>query len=191
MPQGPFQVPMKILIPESVDNFVVAEKNLSMSRLVSSALRLQPITMMTGQAAGALSAVAIKNNLQPREVQPLLVQKKLAEAGVVLSLCNYSDVPREHKNFAAIQISNLYGLLSPRSFPSMTGANINSSGSKGQKGRFAPDKFITKKELETMIARAEEITGKKITLPPLGVTMTRGDAVELVVNAMEENFKSN
>ena len=188
MPQGPFQVPIKILIPESLDNFIAAEKNLSMSRLVSSALRLQPITMMTGQAAGALAAVAVKKNLQPREVQALLVQKKLAEAGVVLSLCNYSDVPREHKNFAAIQISNLYGLLKPRSYPSMTGANINSSASKGQKGRFAPDKFITKQELENMTARAEEIIGKKLKLPPLGLTMTRGDAVEMIVNLMEENF---
>lgn len=184
MPQGPFQVPMKILIPESVDNFIAAEKNLSMSRLVSSALRLQPITMMTGQAAGALAAVAIKNNLQPREVKVIQVQKILAEAGVVLSLCNYSDVPRDHKNFAAIQISNLYGLLRPRSYPSMTGANINSSGSKGQKGRFAPDKFITRKELDEMVARAEKITGTKLKLPPLGVTMTRGDAVEMIVNLM-------
>ena len=175
MPQGPFQVPMKILIPESVDNFLAAEKNLSMSRLVSSALRLQPITMMTGQAAGALAAVAIKNNIQPRDVHALHVQKKLAEAGVVLSLCNYSDVPREHKNFAAIQISNLYG--------------INSSGSKGQKGRFAPDKFITKKDFEDMLAHAEKIMGTKLTLPPLGVTMTRGDAVEMIVNVMDEvNF---
>ena len=142
--------------------------------------------MMTGQAAGALAAVAIKNNLQPREVHALHVQKKLAEAGVVLSLCNYSDVPREHKNFAAIQISNLYGLLKPRTYPSMTGANINSSGSKGQKGRFAPDKFITKKDFEDMIARAEKITGAKLTLPHVGVTMTRGDAVELIVNLMDE-----
>ncbi len=185
MPQGPFQVPMKILIPESVDNFVAAEKNLSMSRLVSSALRLQPITMMTGQAAGTLAAVAVKNNLQPREVHPLKVQKKLAEAGVVLSLCKYSDVPLEHKNFAAVQISNLYGLLSPLKYPSMTGANINSSGAKGQKGRFAPDKFITKKDFEKMLARAEEIVNAKINLPPLGVTMTRGDAVEMIVNAMD------
>ena len=141
--------------------------------------------MMTGQAAGTLAAVAVKNNLQPREVHPLKVQKKLAEAGVVLSLCKYSDVPLEHKNFAAVQISNLYGLLSPLKYPSMTGANINSSGAKGQKGRFAPDKFITKKDFEKMLARAEEIVNAKINLPPLGVTMTRGDAVEMIVNAMD------
>ena len=184
MPQGPFQVPMKILIPESADNFIVAEKNLSMSRLVSSALRLQPITMMTGQAAGALAAVAIKSGLQPRDVQPIYVQKRLADDGVVLSLCNYSDVPRESKHFASIQISNLYGLLKPRTYPSMTGANINSSGSKGQKGRFGVDKFITKKDFEAMIARAEEIKGAKLELPPIPVTMTRGDAVDMIVNAI-------
>ena len=186
MPQGPFQVPMKILIPESTDNFIAAEKNLSMSRLVSSALRLQPITMMTGQAAGALAATAIKLNLQPREVHPLHVQKRLAEDGVVLSLCHYSDVPRDNKHFAAVQISNLYGLLKPRTYPSMQGANINSSGTKGQKGRFGVDKLITKKDFEDMIAKAEKIMGAKLNLPQIPVTMTRGDAVDMIVNAMDE-----
>lgn len=186
MPQGPFQVPMKILIPESTDNFLAAEKNLSMSRLVSSALRLQPITMMTGQAAGALAATAIKLNLQPREVHPLHVQKKLAEDGVVLSLCRYSDVPVEHKNFAGVQIASLYQLLRPRTYPSMEGANINSSGTKGQRGRFAPDKLITKKDFEEMIAKAEKIMGKKLNLPHIPVTMTRGDAVDMIVKAMDE-----
>ncbi|MBQ9419552.1 MAG: FAD-dependent oxidoreductase [Synergistaceae bacterium] len=184
MPQGPFQVPMKILIPASVDNFLAAEKNLSMSRLVSSALRLQPITMMTGQAAGALAAVAVKLGLQPREVKAIYVQKRLADDGVVLSLCNYSDVGRDNKHFPAIQISNLYGLLRPRTYPSMTGANINSSGSKEQKGRFGVDKLITKKDFEDMIAKAEEIKGAKLKLPPVGVTMTRGDAVDMIVNAI-------
>ena len=186
MPQGPFQVPMKILIPESTDNFLAAEKNLSMSRLVSSALRLQPITMMTGQAAGALAAVAIQNNIQPREVHPVHVQKRLAQAGVVLSLCNYSDVPVNHKNFAGVQIASLYELIRPRNYPGMTGANINSSGSKGQKGRFAPDKFITKKEFEDMIEKAEKIMGTKLNIPPVGVTMTRGDAADMIMNAMDE-----
>ncbi|MBQ7559181.1 MAG: FAD-dependent oxidoreductase [Synergistaceae bacterium] len=186
MPQGPFQVPMKILIPESADNFLAAEKNLSMSRLVSSALRLQPITMITGQAAGALAAIAIKLNLQPRDVHPLHVQKRLAEDGVVLSLCRYSDVPREHKNFAGVQIASLYQLLRPRTYPSMEGANINSSGTKGRQGLFGADKFITKKDFEDMIVKAEKIMGEKLNLPQIPVTMTRGDAVDMIVNAMDE-----
>ena len=55
---GPFQVPFEVFIPEKVDGLVLAEKNISQSRLVSGATRLQPITMLTGQAAGAIRARA-------------------------------------------------------------------------------------------------------------------------------------
>lgn len=132
MPQGAFQVPMRILIPESTDNFIAAEKNLSMSRLVSSATRLQPICMMTGQAAGALAAVAVQNKIQPRDVSALSVQKRLVNDGVVISLCNYKDVPREHKFFGSVQLATLYKLLEPKQIPNLPAKNIN-TGKKGLK----------------------------------------------------------
>ena len=50
---GPFEVPLRTLIPEKVDGLLAAEKNISQSRLANGATRLQPITMLTGQAAGA------------------------------------------------------------------------------------------------------------------------------------------
>ena len=53
---GPFQVPFDVFIPESVDGFLSAEKNISQSRLVNGATRLQPSTMLNGQAAGTIAA---------------------------------------------------------------------------------------------------------------------------------------
>ena len=85
-PKGNFQVPLDILIPAKVDGLIAAEKNLSMSRLVAGALRLQPICMMTGQAAGVLAALSVRNNLQPREVKVSDVQRELRNAGVIFSL---------------------------------------------------------------------------------------------------------
>ncbi len=84
-PKGNFQVPLDILIPAKVDGLIAAEKNLSMSRLVAGALRLQPITMMTGQAAGVLAALSVQGNIQPREVKVERVQQELRKAGVKLS----------------------------------------------------------------------------------------------------------
>jgi len=82
---GPFQVPLRSLIPEKVDGLLAAEKNISQSRLANGATRLQPITMLTGQAAGALAALAISEHKQPRYVDPQQVQLTLLASGVILS----------------------------------------------------------------------------------------------------------
>ena len=107
MPRGPFQVPFGAFIPVEVDGFLPAEKNLSMSRLVSGALRLQPISMHTGQAAGTLAALAVLEDLPPRKIDPRLVQRHLLEAGSALSLCEYNDVPRDHPFWPGVQMANM------------------------------------------------------------------------------------
>ena len=191
-PQGPFQVPISIFLNAEVDNFIPAEKNLSMSRLASSALRLQPICMMTGQAAGALAAVAIKSGLQPRDVHALHVQKALVDSGVVLSLCSFSDVPRDHEYFGSIQLSQLYRLINARSYPNLPMKNINTSKNKAQKGKivhkgvFGINDRISRKDLNAMIARAEEVMNSKLNLPAFGRNITKGEAVYLIIKAMDE-----
>jgi hypothetical protein len=82
---GPFQIPFEAFIPETVDGFVVAEKNISQTRLTNGATRLQPVTMMTGQAAGTIAALAAQQNAQPRTVSYQSVQAALKNAGVNLS----------------------------------------------------------------------------------------------------------
>ena len=101
-PAGPFQIPFEIFIPKDLDGFLAAEKILSVTRLASGALRLQPITMLTGQAAGAIAAVAVKEEVPPREVNVLKVQRILLEAGDRLSLCVFSDVPPNHPLWPAV-----------------------------------------------------------------------------------------
>ncbi|MBQ6774198.1 MAG: FAD-dependent oxidoreductase [Synergistaceae bacterium] len=193
MPQGAFQVPISVFLTNEVDNFIPAEKNLSMSRLASSALRLQPICMMTGQAAGALAAVAIKSGLQPRDVHALHVQKVLADSGVVLSLCNFSDVPRSNKYFASVQLSQLYRLINARSYPNLPAKHINSSRQRAAKGRintkgvFGLNDRISKREINSMIMRAEEVMKAPLELP-LALfkrNITKGEAVDLIIKAMD------
>lgn len=81
---GPFAVPFESFIPEKVDGFLPAEKNLSQSRMSNGATRLQPHTMLMGQAVGAIAALAIEKNIQPRALDPLLVQRVLLDAGDTL-----------------------------------------------------------------------------------------------------------
>ena len=102
---------MECLIPESLEGLLGAEKNISVSRLVNGATRLQPITMLTGQAAGALAALGALYDLPPRQVPPLLVQHALWEANSRLSMYSYQDIPQEHPLWKAVQDATLYGYL--------------------------------------------------------------------------------
>ena len=62
---GPFQIPFECFIPQDIDGFLPAEKNLSQSRLANGATRLQPSTMLTGQAAGAIAGAAVRWEYSP------------------------------------------------------------------------------------------------------------------------------
>ena len=101
---GPFQVPFEVFIPEKVDGFIPAEKNISQSRLANGATRLQPITMLTGQAAGTIAALAAKQNIQPRAVKPWQVQQALLDSGCTLIQRWYADVPYGTELWRATQL---------------------------------------------------------------------------------------
>jgi hypothetical protein len=162
-PRGPFQVPLRILIPKDIEGLLAAEKNLSMTRLAAGALRLQPICMMIGQAAGALAALSIEDGVSPRGLLPMRVQRALLEAEVVLSLCKYSDVPPEHPFYNAVQLSNLYGLIDPAEPPHASSYDISdlddpvlamSVINGADKGIFGVDEMVTKEEMVVMLNRA-------------------------------------
>ncbi|MFZ3301584.1 MAG: FAD-dependent oxidoreductase [Microgenomates group bacterium] len=106
---GPFTVPFGTLIPQTVDGLVLAEKNISVSRLANGAIRLQPITMLTGQAAGVLANIASSKNIQPRNVDVREVQDKLIVNGNSM-LYPYSDAIG-HKYFNSIQKISVRGII--------------------------------------------------------------------------------
>ncbi|HEV7453726.1 MAG TPA: FAD-dependent oxidoreductase [Candidatus Saccharimonadales bacterium] len=85
---GAFEVPLGVLIPQTVDGLLAAEKNISVSRGANGAIREQPITMDIGQAAGALAALSTKNHTQPRRISAGSVQSALQSSGVVTTISN-------------------------------------------------------------------------------------------------------
>ena len=112
---GLFQIPIGALIPEKVDGLLAAEKNISVSRIVNGSTRLQPVTMLTGQAAGALAAVAVRGEKQPREVRAIEVQSLLLDARDRLSLYRFDDVPQDSVWWKGVELSMLYGYIDPAS----------------------------------------------------------------------------
>lgn len=99
-----FQIPFATLVPIAVDGLLAAEKNIGVSRLASGATRLQPVTMATGQAAGAIAALAVQGGVQPRQVRPIDVQGVLVNAGSDISVYSFSDVPRSSTLWPPVQL---------------------------------------------------------------------------------------
>ncbi|MCL1876401.1 MAG: FAD-dependent oxidoreductase [Synergistaceae bacterium] len=187
-PRGNFQVPLSALIPAEVDDFIAAEKNLSMSRLANGALRLQPICMMTGQAAGALAALAVRKNISPRSVPEINVQWELLNSGVNISLARFSDVPRTHRYNAAVQLALLHKLLEPLSYPHNPSYNISDADDrtlgitliKGPAlGTFGIDRRLTESEKSQLLSNAPQ----GFRLPE---RVTRGEALDMVIRAIVE-----
>jgi hypothetical protein len=110
---GPFQIPLETLIPEKVDGLLAAEKNISESRIANSSTRLQPITMLTGQAAGALAAIAALRNVQPRQVDPAVVQRVLLDFNSDLTKEALTDLPPDGVQWRAAEFAIVHDWLGP------------------------------------------------------------------------------
>ncbi len=112
---GLFQIPFEVFVPEKLDGLLAAEKNISVSRVVNGSTRLQPVTMLTGQAAGAIAAVSVAQKKNPRQLRPLDVQCELWRSKSRLSLFNFEDVPVYSASWAGVEAAMLRGYIDPLS----------------------------------------------------------------------------
>ncbi len=78
-------VPFGCLLPEKVDNLLVAGRCLSVDLIMHNSLRLIPPCLATGQAAGVASALAVKQKVTPREIDRAHLRSLLVEDGVYLA----------------------------------------------------------------------------------------------------------
>jgi hypothetical protein len=79
------------------------------SNLVNGASRLQPVVMQIGQAAGALAAYSVLNQISPEKASVRAIQKTLLQSKVYLM--PYFDVPLTHPNWEVIQRVGATGIL--------------------------------------------------------------------------------
>ncbi len=104
-----YGLPLGTLIPREVDGLIVAEKSISVSNIVNGTTRLQPVVLQIGQAAGALAALAVRENREIVEVPVREVQEALLEAkGYLLP---YRDVLVTDPRFKAYQRIGSTGIL--------------------------------------------------------------------------------
>lgn len=76
---APYQVPYGVTVPQDIDGFMVADKNISVSHIVNGTTRLQPVVMSVGQAVGTAAAMASMEGIQPRNVNVKVLQQKLLD----------------------------------------------------------------------------------------------------------------
>jgi len=77
-----FHVPYGIILPQEVDNLLVAGRCVAGDKISHAATRQMVCCMVTGQGAGAAAAVSIKDHVTCRRVNISRVQRALDKQGV-------------------------------------------------------------------------------------------------------------
>lgn len=80
-PKGPYDIPMRCLIPKTLDGIVMTGRNISAAHEAHGSLRVQGTAFAIGHASGVVAAVAALSGVQPRNadvgrVQATLVQQR-------------------------------------------------------------------------------------------------------------------
>jgi len=175
VPVPSFSVPLGALIPETVDGLVVADKAISVSNVANGTTRLQPVVLLTGQAAGTLAALAVRQGREPRAVPVRDVQRSLLAAGAFL--LPYLDVPPEHPQFARVQRVGATGILEGKGVPHLW----------ANQTWFYPDFPIDAATLAQGLAQFEEVDGP----PADGRPLTVAEALKMVTDYRERLLKKD
>jgi len=72
----PFQIPLRSMIPQKIDNMLVVGKSIATSHIAAAAYRVHSFEWSSGAAAGTTAAFALEKGIAPYE---LVDQLPLAE----------------------------------------------------------------------------------------------------------------
>lgn len=69
-----YTIPYGCLVPKKIDGLLLAGRNISGTHMAHSSYRAMPICSGMGEAAGAAASIAVKKNIEPRQVDPAEIQ---------------------------------------------------------------------------------------------------------------------
>lgn len=173
----PYQVPFGVLLPREIDNLLVPGA-VSATHVGFCALRLEPIWMSLGQAAGHAAHLAIAARSTVQRVSVAKLQERLHGAGA--ATIYVSDVPPGHADFAAVQwwgaAGGLHGLSPAPPEPGQRGKNIIGQYFEAFPGHAAElDKPLDEELVKRWTALAAERQVPIESLPKADGKATRGD----------------
>lgn len=76
----PYEIPYRIMIPETIDGLIVPVAA-STTHVAFSSIRMEPTWMALGQAAGTAAHLALRERLHPRDLPIAPLQQLLVAAG--------------------------------------------------------------------------------------------------------------
>jgi hypothetical protein len=106
----PAQIPWRSLLPHGVDNLIVPVC-LSATHVAWGAVRLEPVWMMTGEAAGVAGALAKKQNIAAGQLDPDLLLRALCEKRHFVSFFNDLQAIANHPAMPAAQYFSTKGFF--------------------------------------------------------------------------------
>ncbi|RJR49250.1 MAG: FAD-dependent oxidoreductase [Desulfobacteraceae bacterium] len=83
-PGEAYDIPLRCLLPLGLDRLLVAGRCISGTHEANSSYRVMPISVATGQAAGACAGLAVRSGRKPKEVPFQEVQEELIRQGANL-----------------------------------------------------------------------------------------------------------
>jgi len=200
-------LPLRCLVPKSLDGLILAGKNLGVSSIVQSAVRLHGHGMLAGQAAGTLAAVGISDKVSPRKITEAArhvrrIQRLLLQPDDVVTgrrppgvlLWPYHDLPSDAKYFAAANLAALAGYyIADHYVPDFAGethvteAEISAVRRtfKERLDGYPPFKQQLLNEINPRLAAAHDEFIRSLTTPS-STPMTRGQLVEIIARFLDE-----
>ena len=95
----PYQIPLRAMIPQQIDNLIVTGKSIAASHISSATYRVQSFEWSAGAAAGTTASFALENNLYPYQLVEnmprtntdlLRLQRKLVQTSNPIAFPNMS-----------------------------------------------------------------------------------------------------
>lgn len=74
-----YTIPYGCLVPKTVDGLVLSGRNISGTHIAHSNFRAMPICIAIGEAGGVAASIAVKKNIEIRNVLPIDIQKAIGK----------------------------------------------------------------------------------------------------------------
>ena len=169
---APYQIPYGVLVPKQMRNLLVPTA-CSASHVGFCALRLEPIWMSLGGAAGFAADMALAENVSVQEVDVEALKRRVWSSGG--ATIHVSDVPPSHPDFIAVQwwgsLGGLHGIEPAPEKPGARGKHIVSQYFEAFPGHAIKLNQPLDQELKTRWNRLARQHG----LPEPAASSTRGD----------------
>jgi hypothetical protein len=79
-----YQIPYRVMVPARVDNLLVAGRCISTDHVALGSTRIMSTCMALGEAAGAASALSLREEVSLRELDAQLLGKQLRAQGAIV-----------------------------------------------------------------------------------------------------------